>query len=186
VTITQVKPIRAAFTLPERELPRIRTAMLRKPPPTVRVLLPGTETVLATGRIDFLDSSVDTASGTIVAKSNFANEDLRLWPGMYVDVQVDLDQRPDTITVPSPAVQIGQNGSYVYVVKSDKTVEARQVTVLGAEGDRTAIETGLKPGEHVVVDGQLRIGPGTRVTESTRGSAAGSQNEAAVHRDDHS
>lgn len=173
VTITQVKPIRVAFTLPERELPLVRAAMLRKPPPPVRVYLPGTNDELAAGTIDFLDNQVDTGSGTIIAKANFPNDDLRLWPGMFVDVVVDLDMRPDTVTVPTPAVQVGQRGNYVFAIKPDKTVEARDVTVIGTEGGRTAIASGLDAGEHVVIEGQLRVAPGTLVRESVRGADPG-------------
>ena len=91
MTITQIKPIRAGFTLAERDLAALRKVFARSPPAEVRVYAPGEDKLLATGTLDFVDSSVDFSSGTIAAKAKFANDKLELWPGMYVDVEVDLD-----------------------------------------------------------------------------------------------
>lgn len=171
VTITQVRPIRVSFTLPERDLGLVRNAYWRKAPApkaVVQVYQPGSSEPLAAGALDFLDSSVDTASGTIIARATFPNENFRLVPGQYVDITIELDTKPDVTTVPTVAVQTGQEGPFVFVVKEDNTVEVRPVTLVGAEGDRTALASGLKPGEHVVVEGQLRLGQGTRVAETVR------------------
>jgi multidrug efflux system membrane fusion protein len=171
VTITQVKPLRVAFTLPERELTRVRDAMTHGRPLTVRVSPSGTNKVLATSTVSFIDSTVDTASGTITVKAIFPNDDLTLWPGQYVDVSVDLDTVPGQSVIPTVALQTGQDSSYVFVVKPDKTVDLRKVTVLASDGERTAIATGLAPGEKVVVDGMMRLNNGSRVREAGEGPA---------------
>jgi multidrug efflux system membrane fusion protein len=166
VTITQIKPIRVSFTLAERELTALRAALRRSPSPTVRVYTHGDPKPLASGELNFVDSSVDSTTGTINAKATFANEDLTLWPGQYVDVEVDLDSRPNTASVPTVALQTGQRGPFVFVVGNDERVELRQVEVGGIERDRTAILEGVKPGERVVVEGQLRLANGARVRET--------------------
>ncbi len=165
VTITQIRPIRVSFTLPERDLAALRAARRAEQPPTVRVYAAGDLQPLASGQLDFVDSSVDTATGTIMAKATFANEDFSLWPGMYVDVEVDLDTRPDTISIPTVALQTSQKGPFVFVVKPDETAELRMVETSGIVEDRTAIRSGLEPGERVVVEGQLRLADGARVRD---------------------
>ena len=167
VTITQIQPVRVTFTLPERDLAALRAAMLRQPP-MVRVMSPNSGEELATSAVDFVDNAVDTGSGTIVARATFPNRDLRLWPGMFVDVALDLDQRPDTTVVPTVAVQQGQDSPFVYVVGRDGKVDSRPVKVFAALEGRTAISSGVSPGEHVIVEGQQRVGPGVRVNETLR------------------
>ena len=178
VTITQIKPIRAGFTLAERDLAVLRKVFARSPPAEVRVYAPGEDKLLATGTLDFVDSSVDFSSGTIAAKAKFANDKLELWPGMYVDVEVDLDVRPNTIMLPAVAIQSGQNGPFVFVTKNAQTVEMRNVELAGGEGNRLAIAKGVQAGERVVVEGQMRLTNGARVTETAPESAA-----AAKHKD---
>lgn len=167
VTITQIQPVRVTFTLPERDLGALRAAMLKQPP-AVRVMSPNSGEELASSVIDFVDNAVDTGSGTIIARATFPNGDLRLWPGMFVDVALDLDQRPDTTVVPTVAVQQGQDSPFVYVVGKDGKVDSRPVKVFAALEGRTAITSGVNPGEHVIVEGQQRVGPGVRVTETLR------------------
>jgi multidrug efflux system membrane fusion protein len=166
VTITQIKPIRVSFTLPERDLPALRAGAKRTPPPTVRVFAAGSTTPLASGQLNFVDSSVDTTTGTIMAKATFANDDFSLWPGQYVDVEIDLDSRPDAITIPTVALQTGQKGPFVFVVK-DGVAELRTVETGSAVDERTAIRSGLKQGERVVVEGQLRLANGALVRDET-------------------
>jgi membrane fusion protein, multidrug efflux system len=166
VTITQVKPLRVAFTLPERELTRIRTAMSTNQALPVRLFASATDKLLATSAVSFIDSSVDTASGTITVKAIFPNDDMTLWPGQYVDVAVDLEVVPNAAVIPTVALQTGQDSSYVFVIKPDKTTEIRKVAVLASNGDRTAIQSGLRPGEKVVVDGMMRLNNGARVREA--------------------
>lgn len=171
VTITQVKPIRVSFTLPERDLAAVRAAMADTLAPSVRVFASGSSTAMATGPLTFIDSAVDMASGTITAKAIFANEDLALWPGQYVDVEVELGTRPSTVVVPTVAVQAGQSSPYVFVARPDGTAELRAVKVAVADGERTALAAGVKPGERVVVDGQLRLANGTRIRDASPAAA---------------
>jgi multidrug efflux system membrane fusion protein len=166
VTLTQMQPLRVSFTLPERDLAALRAAATRKPPAAVRVYSPGDPEPLAVGVLDFVDSSVDSSSGTIAAKATFPNEHYRLWPGQYVDVEIDLAVRPNTVTIPTVAVQTGQKGPYVFVAKPDHTVEMRNVELAGTEGSRTAIAHGLSPGDRIVIQGQLRLNQGTRWKEA--------------------
>ncbi|MEH3147809.1 MAG: efflux RND transporter periplasmic adaptor subunit [Methylobacterium frigidaeris] len=140
VTITQMKPLRATFSLPERELDLLRTALAGKAPAAVRVRASGSDALLATGTLSFVDSSVDQATGTVTAWALFPNDDDRLWPGQYIRVEVDLGSRPGTVTVPQVAVQPGQEGSYVWVVRpGDGVVERR--------GGRGAVGPGRHRGD---------------------------------------
>ncbi|ACL59311.1 efflux RND transporter periplasmic adaptor subunit [Methylobacterium nodulans] len=165
VTITQMKPLRATFSLPERELDRLREALARPQTAPVRVFSSGSDAVLATGRLSFVDSSVDQASGTVTAWALFPNEDERLWPGQYVRVEIDLGRRPNTVTVPQVAVQPGQDGSYAWVVRPDGIIERRAVEVLSAAGGVAALTRGVRAGERVVVEGQARAREGLAVVE---------------------
>jgi multidrug efflux system membrane fusion protein len=166
VTLTQMQPLRVSFTLPERDLAALRKAAQRTPPAMVRVHASGESEPLSSGTLDFVDSSVDSSSGTIAAKATFPNEHYKLWPGQYVDVEIDLDSRPDTISVPTVAIQSGQSGPYVFIAKEDQSVELRKVELVGAEGNRSAVASGLKAGERIVVQGQLRLSPGARWHEA--------------------
>jgi multidrug efflux system membrane fusion protein len=165
VTITQMRPLRATFSLPERDLDGLRAALARPGTAPVRVFSSGGEAVLATGRLSFVDSVVDQASGTVTAWALFPNEDDRLWPGQYVRIEVDLGSRPGTVTVPQAAVQPGQEGSFVWVVRPDRTAERRTIEVLASRDGRAAVSQGLKAGERVVVEGQFRVRPGLTVSE---------------------
>lgn len=182
VTITQIQPVRVAFTLPERDLAALRAAY-NKEPPAVQVLAPGSGDELAASTLDFVDNAVDTGSGTIVARATFPNTDLRLWPGMFVDVALDLDKRPDTVSVPTIAVQQGQTSPFVYAVGKDGVVAARPVSVFAALDGRTALSGGLNAGEHVIVEGQQRVGPGVKVTETLRPPADNAAKEEAAKED---
>jgi len=170
VTITQVRPIRVSFTLAERDLSLIRKAYITKPPAVVRAYAPGESEALSTGELEFLDSAVDTASGTIAVKAKFANEDFKLWPGMYVDVAIDLSVRPNTVMIPAVAIQSGQNGPFVFVVKDGKA-EMHKVELAGVEGDRAALVSGVNDGDKVIVEGQMRLVDGARVVEGTSSNA---------------
>jgi membrane fusion protein, multidrug efflux system len=166
VTITQIQPIRVGFTLAERDLAALRKASTAASPAVVRVYAPGSNTALQIGALDFVDSSVDSASGTIAAKAAFANANLELWPGMYVDVEIDLDIRPGTVMIPAVAIQSGQKGPFVFVAKNDQTADMRTIEVAGIEGDRAALVSGVAQGERVIVEGQMRLTSGTRVVEA--------------------
>jgi membrane fusion protein, multidrug efflux system len=166
VTLTQMQPLRVSFTLPERDLADLREAAQRTPSATVRVYTAADPEPLSSGKLDFVDSSVDSSSGTIAAKATFPNEHYKLWPGQYVDVEVDLAVIPNTATIPTVAIQSGQRGPYVFIAKADQRVEMRSVELAGAEGGRTAIKSGLNAGERIVVQGQLRLSPGTHWYEA--------------------
>jgi multidrug efflux system membrane fusion protein len=163
VTITQMKPIYVGFTVPERYLPEIRAAFDGSERLPVAVTIPGRPEEII-GRLTFIDNQVDPATGTIALKATFSNEDQRLWPGQFLNIKLTLGLQANAIVVPGSAPQVGQNGPYVFVIKPDSTVELRLVRIDRRIGDKTVIAGGLVAGERVVVDGQLRLGNGTRVT----------------------
>lgn len=165
LTITQMKPLRVSFAMPESELPTLQAALRAATPAVVRARIPQFPDQPAEGRLDFVDSNVDITSGTITAKAAFPNEDLRLWPGQYVDVEFIPDTLRGVTVIPTVAVQTGQKGAYVFVAKADSTVDLRPVKIALSDGGRTAVTEGLAPGERVVVDGQMRLKQGTKVRE---------------------
>lgn len=172
VTITQMKPLRVTFTLPERELPVLQAALASGATVPVTASVPDSGKPAAEGKLNFVDSSIDMTSGTITAKAAFANDDLGLWPGQYVDVELSADTLKNVTTLPTVALQTGQKGPYVYVAKADQTVELRPVKVALSDGARTALSEGLAPGERVVVDGQMRLKSGSRIREHDKDSSA--------------
>lgn len=163
VTITQMQPIRVSFTLPDRDIDALRTALAQYPPAPVQVFTKGEKIPRAKGSLSFIDSTVDVASGTITAKAEFANQNLSLWPGQYVDVEAELGVEPEAAIVPTVALQVGQDGLFVFVITSENKADMRKVTVSGSDAERSAVTSGLKPGERVVVDGQHRLSPGSPV-----------------------
>jgi len=162
VTINQVSPVYVAFSVPEKVLPEIRRHMAAGDL-KVEALLPGDGNVAESGSISFIDNLVDTTTGTIRVKGTFANKSRRLWPGQFANVALTLTTRPNAVVVPTQAVQTGQQGAYLFVVKADKSAELRPVTVGPALNGETVIEKGLQPGETVVTDGQIRLVPGAKV-----------------------
>jgi multidrug efflux system membrane fusion protein len=164
VTITQMRPIYVNFTVPERHLADIRTAFEKSEHLPVLVRIPGQTEKPISGMLTFIDNQVDVATGTITLKATFPNDDGRLWPGQFVNVTLTLGVQPDAVVVSSAAIQVGQNGPYVFVIKENSTVELRLVRLDRMLNDKTVIAGGLKAGERVVVDGQLRLANGTRVT----------------------
>jgi membrane fusion protein, multidrug efflux system len=166
VSITQLRPIYVSFTIPERHLPDIRAALADSERLPAVVTMPSQPDKPITGMLTFVDNQVDAATGTIPLKATFANDDIRLWPGQFVNVNLTLGIQAHAVVVPSPTIQIGQNGSYVFVIKEDSTVELRLVRIDRTVGNRTVVASGLNAGERVVVDGQLRLNNGTRVTSA--------------------
>jgi multidrug efflux system membrane fusion protein len=164
VTITQLRPIYVSFTIPERHLPDIRAALADSERLPAVVTMPSQPDKPITGTLTFVDNQVDAATGTIPLKATFTNDDTRLWPGQFVNVNLTLGIQAHAVVVPSPTIQIGQNGPYVFVIKDDSTVELRLVRIDRTVGNRTVVASGLNAGERVVVDGQLRLNNGTRVT----------------------
>jgi multidrug efflux system membrane fusion protein len=162
VTINRVTPIYVAFSVPEQYLAGIRkyrdVRTLR-----VEAAVPGQEGKPARGTLTFISNAVDNATGTIQLKATFLNEDRRLWPGQFVNVALTLAMKPGAVLVPGSAVQTGQSGQYVFVVRPDLTVESRPVVAGETIGGETVIEKGILADERVVTDGQLRLVPGARV-----------------------
>ena len=172
VSITSAAPIYVTFSVPERDLVRIRQYS-GGPVLVVQVVIPGDESNPAMGKLSLVDNTVDPATGTVRLKATYQNDDRRLYPGQFVNVVLTLGTQSAAVVVPSPAVQIGQDKSFVYVVKSDSTVEMRTVKTGATIDTMTTIEDGLKPGEQVVTDGQLRLVPGSKV--QTKGQGASGQ-----------
>jgi len=175
VTINQIKPIYVSYAVPQRELPGIRAAVGAGTVP-VQAIAPGDRGAPISGKIFFFDNQIDPTTGTISLKAIFDNADERLWPGEFVNVSSTLRVEADAITVPSSAVQVGQTGNYVFVVKSDNTVEMRPVMVDRTVGKESVISKGLTIDERVVTDGQLRLTNGSRVEVRTS-NATGTQAE---------
>jgi multidrug efflux system membrane fusion protein len=138
---------------------------------------PVAQGVVETGRVSFIDNSVDSTTGTIKLKGTFDNADQGLWPGLFVQITLHLTNDVNAIVVPAAAVQPSASGQYVYVVKPDRTVELRPVTVARQQGEEIIIAQGLSAGEEVVTDGQLRLTPGTQVTTGGPRGGAGNPEE---------
>lgn len=162
VTIQTLAPIQVGFSIPERQLPRLRRH-LATGPLELQALVAGEEQRPEIGRITFLDNAVDPATGTIRLKGDFANAQGRLWPGQFVELRLVLEILPKALTVPTAALLSGQQGTYLYVVGEEGSVANRPVTVGLASGDDSVIEAGLTAGETVVVEGQQKLFPGARV-----------------------
>jgi membrane fusion protein, multidrug efflux system len=172
VTITTFAPIYVTFSVPESDLMRIRQYASSTSFAT-EVVIPGDEANHAFGKLSLVDNTVDTATGTVRLKATFVNDDRRLYPGQFVNVVLTLGIQSGAIVVPSQAVQVGQDKSFVYVVKSDSTAEMRIIKPGAIADTMTVIEDGLKPGEQVVTDGQLRLVPGAKVQPRGQGGQGG-------------
>jgi multidrug efflux system membrane fusion protein len=167
VVINQIHPINVAFAVPEAQLDDIKRYYRAAGELVVEARPPGTAGSVARGKLMFINNTVDPSTGTIQVKATFSNDDNTLWPGQFVNVALVLTRQPGAIVVPSQAVQSGQKGQYVFVVRDDQTVEARPVVPGIADGRDVVIASGIKAGERVVTDGQLRLVPGARVDVKT-------------------
>lgn len=172
VTITQSAPIYVTFSVPERDLMRIRQYSGANGF-VVQVIIPGDESNPVMGKLSLVDNTVDVTTGTVRLKATYQNDDRRLYPGQFVNIVLTLGTETQAIVVPSQAVQVGQDKSFVYVVKTDMTVEVRTIKTGPTMEDKTVITDGLKPGEQVVTDGQLRLVPGAKVQVKGQGQSAG-------------
>jgi multidrug efflux system membrane fusion protein len=163
VAIKQIDPIYVSFWVPEQHLSAIQRYMATSSL-DVTVYQPYEKLEPIHGSLTFVDNTVDDSANTrtIRLRATFLNKDRRLWPGQYVNVVLALTQEPNSLVVPSQAIQTGQNNQFVYVVKSDGAVEAKPITVKRTINNETVVE-GVQPGEMVVTDGQLRLVPGARV-----------------------
>ncbi|MER9893637.1 efflux RND transporter periplasmic adaptor subunit [Mesorhizobium sp. M0119] len=175
VTITQIDPLQVNFNLPESDLALLHKALAAPQQGAVTLTKDGDPKPIGKGTLDFVDSSVDTASGTIATRASVPNADLSLWPGQYVNVVLDAGIMPQMTSVPTVAVQPSQKGPFVYVIKPDSTVEMRPVQVALTEGANTAISQGLKSGERVVVEGQTKLKNGAAVREGKASTGTGDQ-----------
>jgi multidrug efflux system membrane fusion protein len=162
VTINRIHPVRVRFTVPESDVPLVQR--YRDAGPRVRVRSGDGDSLDLEGRLVFVDNAVDEASGTLLLKGEFPNSDGRLTPGQFVDARLVLYVEPRAVTVPAPAVSSGQRGTYVYVVNADSTATTRSVEIERIVDEIAVVKSGLKPGETVITDGQLRLSPGARVT----------------------
>jgi len=177
VTITQIQPIFVSFTVPEQYYGPINQALAAgQLSAAVRTSGSPGESTAVTGKVTFLDNTVDVSTGTIRLKATFTNKDRGLWPGQFVTVVLRLGVQSGALVIPNQAIQTGQAGTYVFVVGVDSKVELRPVTVSRTVGDSSIIAQGLKPGEKVVTGGQLNLVPGAQATirdqdETVKGGA---------------
>lgn len=162
VTITQIHPVAAIYTLPQDTLPQLQQAMRQG---TLQVIAYGgdDQTKLSEGELLTIDSAIDASTGTIKLKAVFANLDDHLWPGQFVNLRTRLETRRDALTLPSSAVQRGPGGLYVFVVKPDDTAALQPVEVGQDDGRAVVIAKGLNGGERVVLAGQSRLSIGASV-----------------------
>ena len=173
LVITQLQPIAVIFTLPEDNLPSVASHLRRNPLP-VEAYSRDDQTKLATGTLQTIDNLIDPSTGTGRLKAVFDNKDDALWPNQFVNVRLMLEVRNSSTVMPAAAIQRGPQGTYVYVAKSDKTVEVRPVSVALTQGNLAAIDRGISPGEVVVTDGQDKLQAGSKI-EPRAGSAPGNR-----------
>jgi multidrug efflux system membrane fusion protein len=172
VTINKITPVYVSFAVPEALLPELKRYMA-KGKLAVTASVPSDDGPPSKGLINFIDNAVDVTTGQIKVKGTFPNTDRKLWPGQFVNVDVTLSSEPNAIVVPTLAVQTGQQGTYVFVIKADKTADLRPVVVERSNGEFSVIKKGLTPGETVVTDGHLRLVQGSRVNiKNESGKAA--------------
>jgi multidrug efflux system membrane fusion protein len=162
VTINQVVPIYTSFSVPEQNIADVRRYQADGELKVAASFANSVHPPVA-GRLSFVDNAADATTGTIKLKAEFPNTDKALWPGQFVNVVLTLHEQKDAIVTPSAAVQSGPTGEYVFVVKPDSTVELRNIKIARAEGEDTVVASGLQAGDQVVIIGQLRLAPGTKV-----------------------
>lgn len=170
--IHRLEPIEVTFSVPERYLAEIRRRMAVEEVP-VTVLTADVEERPVTGKLTFVDNTVDVNTGAIGLKASFPNKDHALWPGQFVKVSVELGGGGPVLAVPADALQESQKGTVAYVVKEDQTIEIRPVQVLRVSDGKAAIAAGLTAGETVVTEGHIRLAPGSKVVIRDRNKPAG-------------
>jgi membrane fusion protein, multidrug efflux system len=173
VVITQLRPISVVFTLPEQSLDRIRQRINSGEELKVLAVDRNNRTKLGQGKLAVVDNQIDTTTGTIRLKGTFPNDDLRLWPGQFVNARLLVETRQGAIVIPTQVVQQGPDGPYAFVIKGDSTVDVRPLKVGPTEQNLTIIEEGLVAGEQVVVDGQYKLQRGSRVKVGDGSAPAG-------------
>lgn len=163
VVINQVSPIYVQFAVPQQYLGSIRSVMAHNRLPVEAAPADGGS---ETGELTFVNNTVDPTTGTMQLMASFPNRDQRLWPGQFANVRLRLSEQQNVLVIPAQAVQVGQQGNYVFVVKKNMTADVRQVKVGQTVAGQAEILSGLSPGETVVTDGQVRLVPGSNVTLS--------------------
>jgi membrane fusion protein, multidrug efflux system len=164
--LTQIRPVVATFTLPQKDLAEVRAAMLRGAVP-VRAFDQDNNKELESGQLLLIDNQIDQTTSTIRLKANFANEDEVLWPGEFVHLRVEVDTRKGAVTIPPVALQRGPQGYYAWVVKTDNTAEQRPIEATQVNDEVAIVTKGVAPDERVVVNGQYRLQAGSRVDAKT-------------------
>jgi multidrug efflux system membrane fusion protein len=160
MSINQIEPVRVSFYVPEKDLPRIAMYNQKE---QLKVLAYLQDLSPVEGKLEIIDNQVEENTGTILMQAFFPNADRKLWPGEFVSVRTILEIQKNAVIVPSRAVQIGQDGPYIYVMKNDHTVELRNVAVGQKEDEITIINQGIAVGETIIVDGQINLNPGVQV-----------------------
>jgi multidrug efflux system membrane fusion protein len=178
VTIDQVQPIYVNFTVPEQYLDEVRKN-LQKGTLNVEASIEGKKKNAVSGAVSFLQNTVDTTTGTVQLRAAFANTDLKLYPGQFVDVVVSMPPDGKTVVVPSKALQTTQAGTAVYIVKSDDTVIFSPVDVARTFGDLAALSKGVAVGDTVVTDGQLQLTPTSKV-QIVKDASGGDEGESVL------
>lgn len=172
VTVRQTSPIYVVFSVPEANLPQLKKHK-GAGPLGVSVAIPGDDGPPLRGTLTFLDNAVDQTTGTILLRATFTNQDRALWPGQFVNVILTFATQTDAVVIPTQALQTGQQGRYVFVATQESLAEYRPVTVARTVGSEAVIEQGLKAGEKVVTDGQLRLTQGAQLTIVEAGQQTG-------------
>jgi membrane fusion protein, multidrug efflux system len=184
LVITQLQPIAVIFTLPEDTLPQVSQHMTRGTL-AVEAYSRDDETKLATGKLETIDNEIDQTTGTGRLKAVFNNKDNALWPNQFVNIHLLIETRKNSTLIPAAAVLRGPQGTYTFVLKPDKTVELRPVTVAVSQNNMAAMASGIAPGDIVVTDGQDKLQAGSLVEPRTSGPqggpTAGSQGDHASH-----
>jgi multidrug efflux system membrane fusion protein len=168
--LTQLQPIAVVFTLPEDQLPIVAQHM-KNSTLLVEAYSRDNQIKLATGKLQTIDNQIDQTTGTAKLKAVFDNKDNQLWPNQFVNANLLLETQKKSTVLPTAAILRGPQGTFVYLVKPDKTVEARTVTIALTQGNTTAVASGLKPGDTVVTDGQDKLQTGSKI--EARSSAPG-------------
>jgi multidrug efflux system membrane fusion protein len=171
VVVTQIRPISVVFTLPEQNLALIQHHMSAGGALTTFAVDRDNHAPFAEGKLAVIDNQIDTSTGTIRLKATFPNTDSKLWPGQFVNVRLLLETRKDATVVPASVVQRGPDGTFAFVISNDVAV-VRPLQVGLTEGDHTMIDSGLTPGERVVVDGQYKLQPGAKVKATEASTTA--------------
>lgn len=165
VVLTHVHPINVVFSLPAKDLDRVRAAQKQSPLPVAAMDRTDNHVLAADGVLKVIDNRIDPDSGTFTLKSQFPNEHTELWPGQFVNVRMKLDTVQNGLVIPTQAVERGPDGDYVYLLTKDNTVKMQPVTIGGdADDTHVLVEKGLAVGDKVVTEGQFRLKPGSKVT----------------------